>query len=532
MSTIIDKRIAVRVTKTTESPYLNKKHTEIAEFSMVTKEQSKHIKPEDMAILSMFPQDDPALTAYLNELLRTSKPEQQDNTFWFPIPENPGKPKYHTPIQTRVLNELNELKDKEKLNPQESRKSQNKFLKRFVWTDTFLTEMENQAIEDILVDYYDISARHRMDIGMNTEFNVKLTSKDDKVVYSQSLPMPIHLKEDLIVEVALMHKYGLITVLPSSKYASPIFAQRKPKGKLRLLVDLRKINSLIADDYTINNHPVSILPDAAQHLAWNSLFCKLYCSQTSHCLQMADQRSVELLAFNFASRTFAYKRLAEGLSRSVCAFSSFMREYLDPVVKADQCAQYVDDIGIAANNATELTRNIRAVFKCIRQAGLKMTIEKCHFGVRQVEFLGRTISPEGISPQARKIQNFLDKLRFLKSKKALKRYLDFVNYYRNYIPRMAEKLNPFYKMLKTEVPIIITSELKETFDSVIKALSDACELALKQPIPGKQLVLMTDASFRGAGFALMIEDNPDQKIQSKRKTYAPVAFGSKLFSPA
>ena len=194
---------------------------------------------------------------------------------------------------------------------------------------------------------------------------------------------------------------------------------------------------------------------------------------------MADQQSVELLAFNFASRIFAYKRLAQGLSRSVSAFSRFMREYLDPVVKADQCAQYVEDIGIAANNATDLTRNIRAVFKCIRQAGLKLTIEKCHFGVRQVEFLGWTISPEGISPQARKNQNFLDKLEFPKSKKALQRYLGFVNYYRNYIPRMAEKLNPFYKLLKTEVPINITSELEETFDSVNKSLCDACQVALK-----------------------------------------------------
>ena len=184
-------------------------------------------------------------------------------------------------------------------------------------------------------------------------------------------------------------------------------------------MDLRKINSLIADDYTNNNHPVSTLSDAAQHLAGNSLFCKLDCSQAYHCLQMADQRSVEMLAFNFGSRTFAYKRLAQGLSRSVSAFSSFMRGYLDPVVKADHCAQYVDDIGIAANNATDLTRNVRAVFKCISQAGLKLTIEKCHFGVKQVEFLGRTISPEGITPQARKIQIFLDKLRFPKSKKAL-----------------------------------------------------------------------------------------------------------------
>ena len=146
MSTIIDKRIAVRVTNTTESPYLIRKQTQIAEFSVVTPEQSKHIKPVDMAILSMIPQGDLDLTAYLNELLRTNKPEQQDNTFWFPTPENPGKLEDHTPIETRILKELNELKDKEKFNPQESTESRNKFLQRFDWTDTLLTEIEKQAI--------------------------------------------------------------------------------------------------------------------------------------------------------------------------------------------------------------------------------------------------------------------------------------------------------------------------------------------------------------------------------------------------
>ena len=160
MSTIIDKRIGVRVTNTTESPYLIKKHTEIAEFSVVTPEQFKHIKPVDMAILSMIPQGDPDLTAYLNELLRTNKPEQRDNTLWFPTPENPGKPEDHTPIQTRILKELNELKDKEKLNPQGSTECRNKFPNRFDWTDTLLTETEKQAIEDILVEYHDIFAGH------------------------------------------------------------------------------------------------------------------------------------------------------------------------------------------------------------------------------------------------------------------------------------------------------------------------------------------------------------------------------------
>ena len=157
------------------------------------------------------------------------------------------------------------------------------------------------------------------------------------------------------------------------------------------------------------------------------------------------------------------------------------------------------DVGIAANNVTELRRNIRATFKRIREAGLRLTIGECHFGVRQLEFLGRTISSEGVSPQSHKIQNFQNKLRFLKSKKALHRYLGFAIYYRNYIPRMAEKLNPFYKFLKAEVPINITSDLKDTFDSVKDAVKDACQLAMKQPIPGKELVLLMEASFRSAG---------------------------------
>ena len=74
---------------------------------------------------------------------------------------------------------------------------------------------------------------------------------------------------------------------------------------------------------------------------------------------------------------------------------------------------------------------------------------------------------------------------------------------------MAEKLNPFHNLLKTVVPNNITSELKKTFDSVKKILNGACQLSLKQFIPGRQPVLMTDASFKSAGYALMVEDNPD-----------------------
>ena len=85
----------------------NRKNTQNAEFSVVTPEQSQHIKPVDRAIISMIPQGGPDLTAYLNEILRTKKSEQQYNTCWSPTPENIGKPKVDTPIHTRIQNWIN-----------------------------------------------------------------------------------------------------------------------------------------------------------------------------------------------------------------------------------------------------------------------------------------------------------------------------------------------------------------------------------------------------------------------------------------
>ena len=137
----------------------------------------------------------------------------------------------------------------------------------FQWEGSQIEGNHGKQLEQTIVEYNDIFARHRLDIGINNSFKVKLTPKDERPIHTQSLSVPINLKEDLTVELALMHRYGIITTPPFSKYASPIFAQRKPNGKLRLLVDLGKINALISDDYINNNHSVSTLSDAAQHLA-------------------------------------------------------------------------------------------------------------------------------------------------------------------------------------------------------------------------------------------------------------------------
>ena len=281
----------VQISNFLDHPYTLKKGTHMAKFSILTPEQKKHIRPVNLtSVRHLLNNNHDDAIHYINSIFKTSKIDEVNETYWFPTPQNPGNEKEHTPIQTRIFNELRELEQLAKLNPLDNIESRNRFLSILDWTNSTLQMDAKQAVEKLLVEFHDIFARHRFDIGINTEFKVQLTPLDNRPAYSQSLPAPINLKDDILVELALLHKYGIITTLPFSKYASPIFAQRKPNGKLRLFVDLRKINTLIPDDYINNNHPVSTLTDAAQHKAGKSLFCNVDCSQAYHCLQMADQQ--------------------------------------------------------------------------------------------------------------------------------------------------------------------------------------------------------------------------------------------------
>ncbi len=135
-----------------------------------------------------------------------------------------------------------------------------------------------------------------------------------------------------------------------------------------------------------------------------------------------------------------------------------MREYLDPVIKADRCAQYMDDIGIAGRTADEFIENLEAVFQRIREAELKLSMAKSQFGVQQTEFLGRTITPKGISLINEKVEKILGNLSIPINIKQAQRFIGFINFYKDFIPRLSDKLLPFYKLLKNDVEFNITDD--------------------------------------------------------------------------
>ena len=74
----------------------------------------------------------------------------------------------------------------------------------FKWEGPHIKRKDREQLEQTIVEYNDIFARHRLDIGINNNFKVKRTRKDESPVYTQSLPVQINMREDLTVKLALI----------------------------------------------------------------------------------------------------------------------------------------------------------------------------------------------------------------------------------------------------------------------------------------------------------------------------------------
>ena len=151
-----------------------------------------------------------------------------------------------------------------------------------------------------------------------------------------------------------------------------------------------------------------------------------------------------ILAFNFGSRTYAYKCLAQDPSKSVTRFNSVIRHYLDPCLAADLSTQFMDDMGSAVNNFDELIPTLSKIFECVRKSGLKLSPKKCKLGTQRMKFVGNIITPAGVSPEQVKFSTFLQKIKMPETVRQVKQLIRFVQFFRNYMPSLGAKQKNFF----------------------------------------------------------------------------------------
>ena len=90
--------------------------------------------------------------------------------------KNPCNEREHRPIQRRILNEIRELEQLDQFNPLEDRNSRKQSLSNFDWTDSTPQPDAKQAVEDLLIEFYDFFARiaSTLDLTQSSKYDLHL----------------------------------------------------------------------------------------------------------------------------------------------------------------------------------------------------------------------------------------------------------------------------------------------------------------------------------------------------------------------
>ena len=150
--------MTIKNANTIDVPHTINPSTKLAELQILKPEETRMIRPVDVAALNLQTDHDDVAT-YINELMQVERPEDNEETFWFSTPEKPVNKREHSPKQKRILKKLRKLSKSEKLDPTENKKhqkSRNKFLSMFKWTDSLFTGKDRENLEATIVDFNDI----------------------------------------------------------------------------------------------------------------------------------------------------------------------------------------------------------------------------------------------------------------------------------------------------------------------------------------------------------------------------------------
>ena len=145
----------VQISNFPDHHYTLKKGMHIANFSISTPEQRKQLRPVNpTSVRHLLSDNHDDAFHYIKSLLKTSKTDEVNETYWFPTLQKPGNEEEHTRIQTRILIELRDLEQLAQLNPLGDTDSRNQFQFNFHWTDSTLQPEAKQDVENLLVEFY------------------------------------------------------------------------------------------------------------------------------------------------------------------------------------------------------------------------------------------------------------------------------------------------------------------------------------------------------------------------------------------
>ena len=93
---------------------------------------------------------------------------------------------------------------------------------------------------------------------------------------------------------------------------------------------------------------------------------------------------------------------------------------------------YLDNIIIFSQTMDEHFQHMRKVLEALRQAGLKLKLEKCEFAKKQLKYLGFIVGEFGIKPDPEKVRAIVDQPEST-NQTQIRSFLGMIGFFRNHI---------------------------------------------------------------------------------------------------
>jgi hypothetical protein len=287
-------------------------------------------------------------------------------------------------------------------------------------------------------------------------------------------------------------------ICPStSPWGCPTLFVKKKDESLRLCIDYRPLNAV-----TIRNkYPLPRIDVLFDQLVRAKVFSRIDLRSGYHQIKI---RASDIPKTAFSTRYGLYEFLVMlfGLTNAPAYFmypmnSVFMPE-LDKFVVV-----FIDDILVYSKNEEEHVGHLHVVLQRLREHHLYAKLSKCDFWLKEIKFLGHTISQAGIAVDPDKVQEVMN-WKPPTTVRQIRSFLGLPGYYRRFIPDFSRIVKPITELLKKEAKFVWGQKCEDAFHALRQHLTTASVLA--QPDSSKPFNVYCDASGTGLG-CVLIQDN-------------------------
>ena len=336
---------------------------------------------------------------------------------------------------------------------------------------------------------------------------------DAKPRFFRSRPVPFPLREKVNQELEKQLEEGELYPVQKSDWAAPLVIVKKPGGNVRICADFKvTINRYVKQQ----SYPLPTTEEIFSCLSKGESYTKLDLANAYKQLRVSE-KSQELLTINTPKGLMRYRRLPFGLNISPNIWQRSMDHILQGL-KGVVC--YLDDILVTGSSRQEHISNLEAVLTRLQQFGVRLRKEKCRFFQQSLEFLGYTLSVDGVRPSEKKVSD-VQAMPAPQNVKQLLTFLGMVTYNAKFLPQLSTVLRPLYDLTKADATWHWSAQCQHAFTKVKSMLSAAVCLAHYDL--DKPLKVYCDASSSGLGACMVHVDEAGER---------PIAFASRSLTDA